>query len=254
MFVDRATWFNHEIKAHRSLFTCKLCDEQMDQQEDMRDHVLADHANFPSGQLSILLEHGRLVPSHLKAQDCPFCDDWARSIYNRRKLEEIQTAFESNCPDVFVALSKFKKHVATHQEQVAIFTVPKSTDFDGHDESGQNVGSNVSVHISSEGSAAMSDASDAFVVEARGSNTQIDDKNDTATERAAGESRPRVLIAEDNPINLAVLRRLLSHEGIHDISAAKDGQEAYDIVKENFERNDEFDLISWTSRCLGSVA
>ncbi|KAG6359400.1 hypothetical protein INS49_012921 [Diaporthe citri] len=25
MFVDRATWFNHELTVHRSLFTCKLC-------------------------------------------------------------------------------------------------------------------------------------------------------------------------------------------------------------------------------------
>lgn len=242
MFIDRATWFNHELKVHRSLFTCKLCGEQMDQQEDLRAHVLSDHANFPSGQLSILLEQGRLVPSQLKAQDCPFCDDWAQSLHRRRNPRECETGLEPNCPDILVAISKFKKHVATHQEQVAIFTVPKSTDFDGPDESGRNAGSDVSVHIS-EGSFATSDASDAFVVEAEGPNTKVDEENNTAIHQAAGESRPRVLIAEDNPVNLAVLRRLLVNEGIQDISAAQDGQEAYDIVKENFERGDNFDLI-----------
>lgn len=242
MFIDRATWFNHELKVHRSLFTCKLCGEQMDQPEDLRSHVLSDHANFPSGQLSILLEQGRLVPSQIKAQDCPFCDDWAQSLHRRRNPRESETGLEPNCPDILVAISKFKKHVATHQEQVAIFTVPKSTDFDGPDESGRNAGSDVSVHIS-EGSFATSDASDAFVVEAGGPNTKVDEENNTAIHQAAGESRPRVLIAEDNPVNLAVLRRLLVNEGIQDISAAQDGQEAYDIVKENFERGDKFDLI-----------
>lgn len=242
MFVDRATWFNHELKAHRSLFTCKLCGEQMNEQEDFRNHVLSDHTNFPSGQLSILLEQGRLVPSELKAQDCPFCDDWACSLCNRRNQQGGETDLEPNVPDVLVAISKFKKHVATHQEQLAIFSVPKSTDYDGPDESGRNTGSDVSVHIS-EGSPAMSDASDAFVVEAGILDTKMDKRNNTATEEAAGESRHRVLIAEDNPINLAVLRRLLLLEGINDITAAKDGQEAYDMVKENFDHNDKFDLI-----------
>lgn len=242
MFVDRATWFNHELKVHRSFFTCKLCGEQMDEQEDFRSHVLSSHANFPSGQLSILLEQGTLVPSQLKAQDCPFCDDWACSLYSKRNMQGGETELEPNFPDVLVAISKFKKHVATHQEQLAIFAVPKSTDHDGPDESGPNAGSDVSMHIS-EGSPAMSDASDAFVVEAGGPNAKTDERNDTVTEKAAGESSPRVLIAEDNPINLAVLRRLLLHEGINDITAAKDGQEAYDIVKDNFDHSQKFDLI-----------
>ncbi|KAK7722448.1 hypothetical protein SLS64_000985 [Diaporthe eres] len=140
------------------------------------------------------------------------------------------------------SLKLFKKHVATHQEQLAIFTVPKSTDYDGPDESGRNAGSDVSVHVS-EGSAAMSDASGAFVVGAESPSINMDKRNNTAVEEAAGDSKPRVLIAEDNPINLAVLRRLLLHEGIDDITAAKDGQEAYDMVKENFDHDNKFDLI-----------
>lgn len=242
MFVDRATWFNHELRVHRSCFTCKLCDEQMEEEEDLRNHVLSDHANFPSTQLPILLEQGRLVPSQLKARDCPFCDDWARSLYSKRNPQSGQTQPGPNYPDILVELSKFKKHVATHQEQLAIFTVPKSTDYDGLDESGQNAGSDVSVHRSEE-SPAMSDASDTFVVETADVNANVEEKDDIAIDKTAEKSMPRVLIAEDNPINLAVLRRLLLHEGIQDITAAKDGQEAYDIVKEDFERNDKFDLI-----------
>lgn len=244
MFVDRATWFNHELRVHRACFTCKLCGEQMGEEEGLRNHVLSDHVNFPSAQLSMLLEQGRLVPSQLKARDCPFCDDWARSLSSRRNPPEGGTESEQSRPDVLVALSKFKKHVAIHQEQLAIFTVPKSIDHDGPDDSGQNAGSDVSVHVS-EGSPApdASGASDTFVVGSEGVDPDKDRRNHAEDEKDAEERRPRVLIAEDNPVNLAVLRRLLFLEGIRDITAAKDGQEAYDIVKENFDRNDMFDLI-----------
>lgn len=89
----------------------------------------------------------------------------------------------------------------------------------------------------------MSEASDTFVVDTADVNANVHERDNIAIEKTAEKSMPRVLIAEDNPINLAVLRRLLLHEGIQDITAAKDGQEAYDIVKEDFERNDKFDLI-----------
>lgn len=81
------------------------------------------------------------------------------------------------------------------------------------------------------------------MVGSEGVNPDKDGRNRAKNKKDAEESRPRVLIAEDSPVNLAVLRGLLLLEGIQDITAAKDGQEAYDIVKENFDRNDMFGLI-----------
>ena len=36
---------------------------------------------------------------------------------------------------------------------------------------------------------------------------------------------------------------MLKHEDVYDVVVAKDGQEAYDMVKESMSRNEFFDLI-----------
>ncbi|KAL7622736.1 Histidine kinase osmosensor [Parahypoxylon ruwenzoriense] len=53
----------------------------------------------------------------------------------------------------------------------------------------------------------------------------------------------RVLVAEDNPTNIEVVSRLLKLEDVYDVTIAQDGQEAYELVKANMERNTHFDLI-----------
>lgn len=53
----------------------------------------------------------------------------------------------------------------------------------------------------------------------------------------------RVLVADDNSVNIEVVRRLLNFEDIYDVTIAKDGQEAYDLVKANMDRNLRFDVI-----------
>ncbi|KAI8629888.1 hypothetical protein F5Y19DRAFT_62582 [Xylariaceae sp. FL1651] len=58
-----------------------------------------------------------------------------------------------------------------------------------------------------------------------------------------GEGKLRVLVAEDNPTNIEVVSRMLKLEDVYDVTIAKDGQEAYDLVKVNMENNMHFDLI-----------
>ncbi|KAI9803565.1 MAG: hypothetical protein M1825_001908 [Sarcosagium campestre] len=53
----------------------------------------------------------------------------------------------------------------------------------------------------------------------------------------------RVLVAEDNQVNQEVVLRMLKLEDIYDVTVAKDGQEAYDIVKESMDQNNLFNLI-----------
>jgi osomolarity two-component system, sensor histidine kinase SLN1 len=53
----------------------------------------------------------------------------------------------------------------------------------------------------------------------------------------------RVLVADDNSVNIEVVSRLLKLEEVYDVTIAKDGQEAYDLVKANMDRNLRFDLI-----------
>ncbi|KAI1260894.1 osmosensing histidine protein kinase SLN1 [Xylariaceae sp. FL1019] len=57
------------------------------------------------------------------------------------------------------------------------------------------------------------------------------------------EGKLRVLVAEDNPTNIEVVSRMLKLEDVYDVTIAKDGQEAYDMVKVNMEHDHPFDLI-----------
>lgn len=64
-----------------------------------------------------------------------------------------------------------------------------------------------------------------------------------AMERKAGQGKLRVLVADDNNTNIEVVSRMLKLEDVYDVTIAKDGQEAYELVKVNFERDERFDVI-----------
>ncbi|KAL2023117.1 hypothetical protein VTK56DRAFT_3723 [Thermocarpiscus australiensis] len=61
--------------------------------------------------------------------------------------------------------------------------------------------------------------------------------------KTSGQGKLRVLVADDNTTNIEVVSRLLKLEDIYDVTIAKDGQEAYDLVKANMENNRHFDVI-----------
>lgn len=60
---------------------------------------------------------------------------------------------------------------------------------------------------------------------------------------ASSDAKVRVLVAEDNKVNQEVVLRMLKLEDIYDVTVAKDGQEAYDMVKESMETKKLFSLI-----------
>lgn len=64
-----------------------------------------------------------------------------------------------------------------------------------------------------------------------------------AMEKKRGNGKLRVLVADDNNTNIEVVSRMLKLEDVYDVTIAKDGQEAYELVKSNFERNERFDVI-----------
>ncbi|GAB7355162.1 hypothetical protein MBLNU459_g5730t1 [Dothideomycetes sp. NU459] len=58
---------------------------------------------------------------------------------------------------------------------------------------------------------------------------------DKITADAQNTGKIRVLVAEDNKVNQEVVLRMLKLEDIYDVTVAKDGQEALDLVKESME-------------------
>ncbi|CAM1500646.1 Fc.00g098080.m01.CDS01 [Cosmosporella sp. VM-42] len=66
---------------------------------------------------------------------------------------------------------------------------------------------------------------------------------DRAMAKKNGTGKLRVLVADDNSTNIEVVSRMLKLEDVYDVTIAKDGQEAYDLVKEAMKNNQSFDLI-----------
>lgn len=66
---------------------------------------------------------------------------------------------------------------------------------------------------------------------------------DRAMAQRNGQDKLRVLVADDNSTNIEVVSRMLKLEDIYDVTIAKDGQEAYDLVKAAMEKNESFDVI-----------
>jgi osomolarity two-component system sensor histidine kinase SLN1 len=58
-----------------------------------------------------------------------------------------------------------------------------------------------------------------------------------------GQGKLRVLVADDNSTNIEVVSRMLKLEDVYDVTIAKDGQEAYELVKATMEKNGSFDVI-----------
>ncbi|ORY59511.1 uncharacterized protein BCR38DRAFT_58656 [Pseudomassariella vexata] len=57
------------------------------------------------------------------------------------------------------------------------------------------------------------------------------------------DGKLRVLVADDNSTNIEVVSRMLKLEDVYDVTIAKDGQEAYDLVKANMDKGFRFDVI-----------
>jgi osomolarity two-component system sensor histidine kinase SLN1 len=66
---------------------------------------------------------------------------------------------------------------------------------------------------------------------------------DKAMANKTSKRKLRVLVADDNATNVEVVSRMLKLEDVYDVAIAKDGQEAYELVKASMEKNQRFDVI-----------
>jgi hypothetical protein len=121
LFVDRKTWFEHEMNFHRSSWHCHFCgrDDFMSS-EAFRDHVHDKHAQNVGGhQLEALADASKRPIEFIKASDCPFCDSWEDYL---RKISP--TKYPANEP-IVVNPRAFRGHVGSHMQGLALFAIPR---------------------------------------------------------------------------------------------------------------------------------
>ncbi|KAG5659184.1 hypothetical protein KAF25_000386 [Fusarium avenaceum] len=141
-FQDRESWFDHEMKTHRAAYSCSLCDQvKAVSKTDLQTHLVV-HGSFDGHQIEALAEGGLDIANKIPASDCPFCQGWAEQLQSRslgRNLDERSP---------LVSLSRFRRHVATHQEQLALFALPQSNNEDEIEDEVEN--QDTVLHSSSE--------------------------------------------------------------------------------------------------------
>lgn len=124
-FGDRDTWFEHELHQHRAQYTCTLCQNQQPLSSNaFKSHIAERHPQLDHHQLQAVEHVSRQTPIHFDANDCPFCNDWAEQIQQRA-----DPRWKSSSNTItMVSATRFRRHVALHQEQLAIFSVPRAVE------------------------------------------------------------------------------------------------------------------------------
>ncbi|KAI1122742.1 hypothetical protein F5Y10DRAFT_270798 [Nemania abortiva] len=132
MFGDSRAWFDHELRCHRKQWVCILCSKgPFRTPTDFKLHTKNNHAHLllDGGELEHFMDAGQRPVDTIAADECPFCDDWEVT------LKDDTTVSPSTDPSGIVMTVEpvqFRRHVASHMEQLALFAIPRNT---GDDES-----------------------------------------------------------------------------------------------------------------------
>lgn len=110
LFHDRSSWFDHELQCHRRQWVCIMCEGgPFEAAEIFEDHLKSTHSDLPLDMdgLEAVKDASQRAVSEISAADCPFCDD----------LEGMSRQY--------VPPHIFRRHVAYHMEQLALFALPR---------------------------------------------------------------------------------------------------------------------------------
>ncbi|KAI8936692.1 hypothetical protein NX059_007084 [Plenodomus lindquistii] len=132
-FGDINKWFQHEMTLHRVAYKCFLCPNKTYHSETKYlSHLKRVHENMlgdGGGQQSKDLARKPLA--QIPASDCPCCSDWV----DRLQKQTTQTSRPESNEILAVTPTVFKRHLAGHLEQLALFAIPVSAATDEDDDS-----------------------------------------------------------------------------------------------------------------------
>lgn len=123
LFKSINDWFRHEMQFHRVEYLCTLCNGRRYRTEAQYiDHLQRRHADCVEDDHTSVVEFSRKPVDRIAATDCPFCDEWSQ-----RLLERARSPIPSQIvalSEVFVVPDDFKRHLAGHLEELALFAIP----------------------------------------------------------------------------------------------------------------------------------
>lgn len=190
-FGDINEWFHHEMQNHRVSYLCRLCKGKTFHSSDRYlAHVKRHHPQLlENGDERPLLEISRKPVDQIPAHDCPCCSEWEDRLKHRATTHGLSMESPDSILTVFP--TDFKRHLASHLEQLALFSIPVGS------ASGDDVGSNVAIE---EEKSTLSDRSNlsalTFDSDRHSSNPNLD-RDDEDTHRYRSDEDPE-LTSEDH--------------------------------------------------------
>ncbi|KAF2790436.1 hypothetical protein K505DRAFT_364741 [Melanomma pulvis-pyrius CBS 109.77] len=123
-FGDINEWFRHEMQSHRVSYICQLCLGRTFQlKERYLAHVRRQHPKIlENGEEQPVLDIARKPLNEIPALQCPCCSEWV----DRLKERAIFTSVSSDISERILSVNPtvFKRHLASHLEQLALFAIP----------------------------------------------------------------------------------------------------------------------------------
>jgi hypothetical protein len=122
LFEDKAAWQAHDAQCHQREWSCNSCrNGPFTTAKSLQEHLRSKHevGELPEDVISKLVD----ASSHSvteTAPDCPFCDfeDDVRKDATARGQDLPSSA------QLVVPLVDYHRHLAFHQEQLALFAIP----------------------------------------------------------------------------------------------------------------------------------
>ncbi|EUC35521.1 hypothetical protein COCCADRAFT_24592 [Bipolaris zeicola 26-R-13] len=131
-FGDINEWFQHEMTFHRVDYKCFLCARFFNQEEKYILHLKREHEEtLDDGGEQTARDLSRKSLAQIPATDCLCCSDWSV----RLKEQVIQTSGSVPTGILAVTSTVFKRHLAGHLEQLALFAIPISASTDANNDS-----------------------------------------------------------------------------------------------------------------------
>lgn len=125
LYGDSHSWFEHELECHRLEWCCRFCSQpSFASERQLEAHMRTRHASISSSiQLHSLLQASKQAVDKISAAACLLCD-WETS------LRDLNSGIATE-DTLVVTLDQFRRHLASHMEQLALFALPRSSSDEG---------------------------------------------------------------------------------------------------------------------------
>jgi hypothetical protein len=133
LFEDKATWQAHDAECHQRQWRCQHCRVgPFTSASGLQKHLCSMHdvGELPSDILAQVVDASTSSSTEV-VPDCPLCD-----FEDQVRTKAMNGGQElSSSAQVVIPLADYHRHLAFHQEQLALFAIPPATERSAESES-----------------------------------------------------------------------------------------------------------------------